>query len=162
MSLDSDISILSKVRMFEDFGPEHLRLLAFGAEAKHYTANQKLYRQGVYSDGGYVIVNGAVNLYSGDDDATISSHGPATLIGEMALMSGIDHAASAIAVVPTDVMKIPRPLFRRMLEEYPELALVLQQRISKSVNSFVDELATIADKLDHANLQFGVPDTPAD
>ena len=158
MSLDSDINLLSKVRMFEDFGPEHLRLLAFGAEAKHYAAQQKLYRQGVYSDGGYVIVRGAVNLYSGEDDKIISTHGPAALIGEMALMSGIDHAASAIAVEPTDVMKIPRPLFRRMLEEYPELAVLLQQRISKSVNSFVGELAAIADKLDQANARFDNPE----
>ncbi len=151
MSLDSDISLLSKVRMFEDFEPEHLRLLAFGAEAKHYAKDQRLYREGVYSDGGYVIVQGKVNLYSGEDEAIVSSHGPAGLIGEMALISGIDHAATAIAVEPTDVMKITRPLFRRMLEEYPDLARLLQEKIARSVGSFVDEIAAVSAKLDNAN-----------
>ena len=38
-----------------------------------------------------------------------------------------------------------------MLNEYPELAVVLQQRISQSVAEFTDRLEKVRAKLDHAS-----------
>ena len=51
MSLDSDIRLLSKVRLFADFNPDHLRLLAFGAEARTLGLGTRLYRQGTGAAG---------------------------------------------------------------------------------------------------------------
>lgn len=150
MSLDSDIRLLSRVRLFADFDPDHLRLLAFGAEARALGQGTRLYRQGTPSDGGYVIVRGNVDLISGLNDSTISSHGAGSLIGEMALITETDHAATAIATENSEVLKITRPLFRRMLNEYPQLAALLQKRLSDSVNEFADKLDKIRAKLDHA------------
>jgi len=150
MSLDSDITLLSRVRLFEGFKPDHLRLLAFGAEARTLGAGTRVYRQDSLSDGGYVIVHGNVDLISGLNDSIISSHGPGGLIGEMALITETLHAASAIATEHTEVLKITRPLFRRMLNEYPELADLLQDRISQSVLEFTGQLDRIRAKLEHA------------
>ena len=69
---------------------------------------------------------------------------------EMALISETLHAASAVATEHSEVLKISRPLFRRMLSEYPQLALLLQERISQSVLEFTDRLDIIRAKLDHA------------
>ena len=150
MSLDSDIRLLSRVRLFSGFETDHLRLLAFGAEARALAQGTRLYRQNSPSDGGYVVVRGNVDLISGLNDSIISSHGAGSLIGEMALISETEHAASAIATENTEVLKITRPLFRRMLSEYPQLAVLLQHRISESVNDFAGRLETIRAKLDHA------------
>ena len=69
----------------------------------------------------------------------------------MALITETRHAATAVATENSEVLKITRPLFRRMLNEYPELAMVLQQRISQSVAEFTDKLDKIRAKLDHAS-----------
>ena len=45
MALDDEIRILSGVRLFEGFSQEQLRLLAFGAETMHLSADRKLYRE---------------------------------------------------------------------------------------------------------------------
>ena len=150
MSLDSDIKLLGRVRLFANFGPDHLRLLAFGAEARALGRGTQLYRQDSLSDGGYVIVRGNVDLISGLDGNTVSSHGEASLIGEMALISETRHAATAVATENSEVLKITRPLFRRMLHEYPELAVLLQERIANSVTEFTEKLDKIRAKLDHA------------
>ena len=151
MSLDSDIRLLSRVKLFEGFEPDHLRLLAFGAEARTLGNGTRLYRQGSYSEGGYVIVNGSIDLISGLNDNVISTHGPASLIGEMALISETNHAATAVATEHSEILKIPRPLFRRMLEEYPHVAHLLRKRIAMSVNEFVERLTLLSAKLDHAS-----------
>lgn len=150
MSLDSDIQLLARVRLFQGFLPDHLRLLAFGAEARTLGRGTRLFQRDTMSDGGYVVVHGQIDLISGLHDSVISSHGPASLIGEMALITETITPATAVAVEHSEVLKIPRPLFRRMLNEYPQLAGVLQERITDSVSEFVGKLDTIRAKLDHA------------
>mgnify|MGYP000104575167 CR=1 FL=1 len=151
MSLDSDIRLLGRVRLFAGFGPDHLRLLAFGAEARTLGVGTRLYQQDSLSDGGYVIVRGNIDLMSGLNDSLVSANGPGTLIGEMALISETMNAATAVATENTEVLKISRALFHRMLNEYPELAVLLQARISEEVSSFTQKLDIIRAKLDHAN-----------
>ena len=80
-----------------DFEPDHLRLLAFGAEARALGQGTRLYRQDSLSDGGFVVVRGNVDLISGRNDSIISSHGSGSLIGEMALITETRHAATAVA-----------------------------------------------------------------
>ena len=103
MSLESDIKLLSRVRLFADFEPDHLRLLAFGAEARALGRGTRLYRQDSLSDGGFVIVRGNVDLISGLNDGIISSHGSGSLIGEMALITETRHAATAVATENSEV-----------------------------------------------------------
>ena len=150
MSLDADIQLLSAVPLFSDFKKEHLRLLAFGAERRKLDAGTKLYLADSYSDGGYVIAMGQVDLFD-RNNRLISSHGMGELVGELALISEVDYSATAIAAHTCQLMKIPRPLFRRMLEEYPELAEQLQKRIASSLQKFVDQLDRVREDLEEAN-----------
>ena len=138
------------MRLFDGFDHDHLRLLAFGAEARALGQGTRLYLQNTPSDGGYVVVRGNVELISGLNDSVVSSHGAGSLIGEMALISETQHAATAVATENSEVLKITRPLFRRMLNEYPQLAVLLQQRISESVNEFTGKLEKVSAKLDWA------------
>lgn len=151
MSLDGDIKLLSRVTLFEGLGPDQLRMLAFGAEARTLGTGTRLYRQGAFADGGYVIVNGRIDLISGLNDRVVTSHRAGSLIGEMALITETNHAATAIAAEHSEVLKIPRPLFRRMLEEFPDSALLLRDRIAETVNAFMRQLDTVSAKLDHAS-----------
>ncbi|MEE9375885.1 MAG: cyclic nucleotide-binding domain-containing protein [Rhizobiaceae bacterium] len=151
MSLDTDIHLLARVKLFEGFDHEQLRLLAFGAEARTMGQGTRLFYRDTLSDGGFIIVRGKIELHSGVNDSIVTTHGPGALIGEMALLTETNHAATALAIENTEVLKIPRPLFRRMLEEYPDLALILQRRIMVSVDEFMEQLDRIRAKLDHAN-----------
>lgn len=148
MSLDSDIQLLAKIDLFQGFDPEALRLLAFGAEARALGEGMQLYRNGAYSDGGYVIVSGSVDITSESNKTLIEKRGPGTLIAEMALITEVNHSNTATATEHTDLLKIPRQLFRRMLEEYPDIAEMLQNRVSGSLNAMMNELEQVRIRLD--------------
>jgi len=150
MSLDADIQLLSTVPLFRGFRKEHLRLLAFGAERRKLSAGTKLYLIDSYSDGGYVVALGKVDLFDRAGEL-ISSHGMGELLGELALISEVEYSATAIAANDCQLMKIPRPLFRRMLEEYPELAEHLHSRLSSSLQQLITQLDGIRDRLDQAD-----------
>jgi len=150
MSLDLDIALLSRVAMFEHFQPEHLRLLAFGAEKRTVSAGSVIFQQGAYADCGYVVSQGTVEIVAGDpgDPEVLGRYGPASLIGEIAMISEGNRNVTAIAADQVELIKITRTLFRRMLEEFPELAEVLHRRISSSVQNFVTRLQLIQRDLD--------------
>ena len=131
MSLESDIAVLRKVRLFDDLETEQLRLLAFGAEHRRLRAGEFVYREAARADAGFVIAQGSVVLTRGrpEHEKLIGTFGPGDLLGELALLTETVRPASARAEADCDLIRIGRPLFRRMLEEFPGFAQGLQTRM---------------------------------
>lgn len=159
MSLDDDIRVLSRVRLFEGFESEQLRLLAFGAEERSVAKGDRLFQAGRPAVGGYAVVSGHFELRppgtEEEEEPGLSSlmrrYGPGSMLGELALISEIEHSADAYALEDARVLKIPRALFRRMLEEYPDLTVLLRERLANETQEFLARLERIRVKLDHAD-----------
>jgi len=122
MALEDDMALLSRVRVFAGMDRDALRLLAFSAEQRHLRAGATLFRKGEPSDGGFVVAKGAIALVDDDARAADAVVGPGTLIGEVALITPTRRPATAVAREPTTLLRISRAMFRRTLEEYPEVA----------------------------------------
>ena len=146
VSLDRDIALLSRVRFFEGFGAEEIRLIAFGVEPRELADGERLLREGSYSDGAFVVREGAVALTSRRSrDAPVL--GPADIVSPLALVSEIDHGHTVTARGPAEVVKVSRQLFRRVLEEYPHLAALLERRVRASLAGMGPELERILREL---------------
>ncbi|PLX36585.1 MAG: hypothetical protein C0606_15035 [Hyphomicrobiales bacterium] len=147
MSLNDDISALQRVSLFEDFADDQLRLLAFGAEDRDLSAGSVLYEQGDRADSAYVVVSGALELF-GPNDEPIGRAGPGTLIGELALMVDTERTNRAVVNERTRVILIRRSLFRRILQEFPDLARRVQQDFTARLQETARGLARVQDRLD--------------
>ncbi|WP_214474537.1 Crp/Fnr family transcriptional regulator [Mesorhizobium sp. dw_380] len=146
MALDDDIRILSGVRLFEGFTQEQLRLLAFGAETTFLQANHKLYREDDMADSAYVVVSGLIVLYreQNGDRIPIGEAGPGTMLSELALIADTNRLTSASAEIDSEVIRLSRKMFRRILEEYPEVAVKLHQRISEEFQALIRRIEELA------------------
>lgn len=151
MSLDSDTKFLSSVSFFSGFVPEALRLLAFGSSRCSLVSGSVLYGSGDVSDGGYVVVRGLVELSGAGDDRSCKI---GSLIGELSLISEMVHSGEARVIEDCELILIPRPLFLRVLEEYPETAQLLLNRIGDSSREFIQMLELISARLDHASATY--------
>ena len=142
MALDDHIRILSGVGLFEGFTQEQLRLLAFGAEAMHLSAGKKLYREDDDADSAYVVVRGRIKLFRENEDkpADVGMAEPGATLGEMALIADSRRLTSAEAATDTEVLRINRSMFRRILEEYPETAEALRQRIIDDLQALITRI----------------------
>ncbi|MBZ9707563.1 Crp/Fnr family transcriptional regulator [Mesorhizobium sp. ESP7-2] len=146
MALDDDIRILSAVRLFEGFTQEQLRLLAFGAETTLVQADHKLYREDDVADSAYVVVSGRIVLYreQNGERIPIGRVGPGTMLSELALIADTNRLTSASAEIDSEVIRLSRKMFRRILEEYPELAVKLHQRISEEFHEMIRRIEELA------------------
>jgi len=148
MALEDDIRILSRVSLLGDFSQEQLRLLAFGAESKRFRAGSEIYAAGAEADCAYVVTAGTVELFRIADgrQAAIATAGPGAMLGEYALISGSPRHTGAVARTDVEALRLSRTLFRRILEEYPELAAKLHQRIAAELKTFLDRVTRLAPK----------------
>ncbi|MCG7504297.1 cyclic nucleotide-binding domain-containing protein [Mesorhizobium retamae] len=146
MALDDDIRILSAVGLFEGFTSEQLRLLAFGAETTSLPADRKLYREDDEADSAYVVISGRIALYREDDSnhVVIGTAGPGAILGELALIADTKRLTSASAAIDSQVLRLNRKMFRRILEEYPDLAVQLHQRIVKELQALIERIEGLA------------------
>lgn len=149
MGLDHDIESLGGVQLFEGFSQSQLRLLAFGSSRKFMRPNEVIFRQNDLSEGGFVILSGQVDLvvYKGKREMLLASYMKNSLVGEIALISDNRRVATAVSRTDANLMLIPRDLFRRMLSEYPELAILLHQRIGNSVKKILEQMEQVQIKL---------------
>jgi CRP-like cAMP-binding protein len=109
-----------------------LRILAIGAESRYVHSGETLFAVGDDADGGYVVQEGSFRLSPrGGDTAKSIKVGVGTLLGELALFTETTRPVTATALEPSTVLCIPRPLFLKMLEGYPDAAVRLREILAK-------------------------------
>jgi CRP-like cAMP-binding protein len=146
MALDDDVRILSGVGLFESFTREQLRLLAFGAESVQLSAHDELFAEGEAADCGYVVVSGRIGLFRDNDGrrVAVGRVGPGALIGEYALISSSRRLTGAVALVDSDLIRLNRKPFHRILEEYPDIAIALHKRVAADFQALVANIERLA------------------
>ncbi|KAB2863279.1 MAG: cyclic nucleotide-binding domain-containing protein [Bauldia sp.] len=149
MSLDRDISLLSRVPLFSELSTEQLRLLAFSAVRLELSAGQVLFREGATASSGYVVSFGAIEMTAGKDvrRQVVMTCEVGSLIGEIALFIETKRPATAAAVVSSEVLEIDRKLVTRMLNEYPHVALRLRATLAERLTATVNELGRVREML---------------
>lgn len=151
MALIEDIALLNTVEMFRELGEDKLRLIAFGAERRRLQPGQVLFRQDAPADCAFVVADGKFELTQTARDGSnvvIGTAGAGALLGEIAMISPVNRSMSAIAVDSSEIMRINRPLFRRMLEEYPEIAEIIRKRLAGNLAQLTRDIGILANRFE--------------
>ena len=150
MTIEDDIFFLERVTTFAQLGFSALQIIAIGSEAKHLESGEVLFAAGEMADGGFVIQEGTLKLALPNADPSDPgiAVGPGVLLGELALVTETRRPVTATAIVPSTVMRITRSLFRKVLEGFPEAAVLMRNRIAEQANEAADELYAVRGLLD--------------
>ncbi|MBX8825573.1 cyclic nucleotide-binding domain-containing protein [Ochrobactrum sp. SFR4] len=148
MALDDDIQFLSTIGLFEAFSAQHLRLLAFGAERMVLRTGRELFHEGQSADCAYIVVSGSITLFHEGKQGRVNlrSISTGTVLGEMALIAQSSRLTGAVADTETEVIRLSRSIFHRILEEYPELAASLYLHISNNLNEMVEQIDKLSSR----------------
>jgi CRP-like cAMP-binding protein len=150
MTVEDDIAFLERIPTFAQLGFSALQIVAIGSEVRRLADGEVLFRAGETADAGYVIQEGSLkltrhNTKRSDPSVTL---GPGVLVGELALLTETIRPATAVAAGPTTVIRISRSLFRKVLEEFPQAARLMRDRLAERANQAVEELAAVRGTLD--------------
>ncbi|MDM9624309.1 cyclic nucleotide-binding domain-containing protein [Rhizobium sp. S152] len=136
MALNDDIRLLSQLPLFGGMSEDQLRLIAFGADRRAISAGQMLFREGSPAECAYVVLSGEMELIStgrnGQPEVQAVA-GTGTLLSELALITLVERKFTAVASSDTSVLRITRSLFHRLIEEYPDAARLIENRIRDNI-----------------------------
>ena len=155
MSVEDDITFLERVPTLSLLGRDALRILAIGAESQYVHGGEVLFTAGEAADVGYVIQEGSFTLKPDTADAqehelTVQR---GVLLGELALLTETVRPATATAIEPSTVLRIPRSLFLRMLEGFPQAASRLRDHLSNRADQTVKDMYSILAAIDPESLR---------
>jgi CRP-like cAMP-binding protein len=154
MTIEDDIAHFESVPTLALLGREALRILAIGAENRYVHGGNVLFREGEAADGGYVIQEGSFSLAPERNNSIAPlAVGAGTLLGELALITETIRRVTATAREPSTVMRIPRSLFLKMLEGYPDAAQRLREDILRRAEDSSRDIHKVRGFLDAADVR---------
>lgn len=148
MGIEDDIYFFERVPTLRLLGREALRILAIGAESRYVHKGEVLFAADEPADCGYVIQEGSFRLETRSRLAADVIVGAGTLLGELALIAETKRPATATASEPSTVIRIPRTLFLKMLEGYPEAANMLREQIVRRAQQTLKDITDVRAMLD--------------
>jgi CRP-like cAMP-binding protein len=148
MTVEDDIAFFERVPTLNLLGRQALRILAIGAQTRYVHGGEVLFQAGEDADGGFVVQEGRFNLAPAADDEKAIAVGPFALLGETALFTESTRPATATALEPSTVLLIPRPLFLKMLDSFPDTARRLRDVFAGRLNQSTQEMSNLREVLD--------------
>jgi CRP-like cAMP-binding protein len=149
MPLDEDIAFLESIPTLALLGRPALRILAIGTETKKIPSGAVLFYAGDLADCGYVVQDGSFMLEDDRPGRHEETHvGAGALLGDLALVTDTVRTETATAQEPSVVIRIPRSLFLKMLEGYPEAARSLRDAMAERLDEWTRDLSAVKEKLE--------------
>lgn len=147
MSIEDDISFLESVPLFRLVGRTPLRVIAMGAETQIVQEGEELFAPGSPVDAGYLVKHGhlAPRGRRASDPADVS--GPGVLLGELALISESARPDPVAALELSTVIRIPRVLFLKMLDGYPDAAARLRDHLAARAGRTMQDILQVQSRL---------------
>ncbi|MBX6426115.1 MAG: cyclic nucleotide-binding domain-containing protein [Variibacter sp.] len=141
MSIEDDIALLQQVPLLGVLGREALRILAIGAESRTVQPGAVLVSAGELADSAYVVETGSFHMETPGGRDGIARRG--ALLGEFALLIETRWPFTATARELASVLRIARPLFRKMLDGYPEVAERLRRQMLADCEQLAEEIDAV-------------------
>ena len=104
--------------LFNQCGDDVLREVERRLRRRQFRRGEVIFHQGDPGDALHVVGSGSVKIVlpsSEGDEAIIATLRPGDFFGELALLDGAPHSATAVAVEPTETFTLPRDVFLELL-----------------------------------------------
>jgi CRP-like cAMP-binding protein len=148
MTIEDDIAFFEHVPTLGMLGRSALRILAIGAESRYVHSGEVLFNAGEQADSGFVVQEGSFSLKQQENGGETLTVGPGTLLGELAMLTDTTRPVTATALEPSTVLRIPRGLFLKMLEGYPDSAKRLRDLMAKRTDDSSRDIQTVRSALE--------------
>lgn len=146
MALRDDMLLLQAFPVFAAMEPEALQLVAFSAETRFLRSNDALFRRGDPADAAYIITSGRMLVSTPGGEPVTAIRG--AMVGEIALFAETEYQGTAIAQETTSLMRIPRTVMRRILEEFPDTAVNIFKILRQRTDTLYRDLQRVSVTLD--------------
>jgi len=143
--MDEDIlEMLKKMPLFEKVSPRVLWRVAGIAQIKDYKTDDVLLIEGKEAMGCFLILEGEVGIFKHLNDPAetqVAAVGEGEIVGELSVIDGLPHSASAKALTAVHCLYISPWDFKEQMQAYPELAVQLLPVVTIRLRKMLEALS---------------------
>lgn len=138
MSLAQEAELIRRIPMLSQLEAAAQKMLCFASERVVFEPGQALFRQGEAADAAYVVIEGSVEIVvrTASGSLLVDCVGQNQILGEAGMFGDLPRSATAIARTRLETLRIPRDVFRSVLQGSSDAALhlshMLAQRLAKT------------------------------
>jgi CRP-like cAMP-binding protein len=148
MALEELVDTLMEHAFFAPFSRDALRLVAFSAKPIRLRTGEALFRQGEAAGRAFLLQSGVIGLWFSSAREPDERVGAGVMIGERALLSQGKRPATALALEPCRLMVLEQAAVRRVLDDHPEIAEAMHNRMAAQLTQMLDDMARVRALLD--------------
>jgi CRP-like cAMP-binding protein len=129
--------IIEAIKLFEDFEPEELNILARYMRSYHAGEGFEIIHEGESGDFMMLILEGNIEIVKKDHrglPAQIAIVGPGKTLGEMSLIDGEPRFASCIALGEVDFAVLDRESLSHLIADNPRIGVKLMMEFLMLLN----------------------------
>jgi CRP/FNR family cyclic AMP-dependent transcriptional regulator len=123
------VGALRRCPLFAKVDDDALRACAERLRVRRFRRGETIFHQGDPGDSLFIIESGAVKIVlpspEGEEGAIIATLARGDFFGELALLDGAPHSATAAAIEPTQALVLGRATFDELIETQPGLRSAL-------------------------------------
>lgn len=152
MTLDDIARALSAAPLFQGVDAARLKLVALSGEALSFRAGEVVLAEGEEGDAAFVALSGAADvLVAGPQGpARVAGIAAGEVFGEMALLVDGRRTSTVAAAGPLEALRLPRPVFQRLMADMPEFSLALSRLLARRLRDTTRRLAERMERGDPA------------
>jgi CRP/FNR family transcriptional regulator, cyclic AMP receptor protein len=168
-----DPQILKQVSLFALLDDDETAVLAAQVELKRFAPRQRIYKIGDAGGRGYVMVSGAVQVTTVDDDhqdVTVDEPASGEFFGFASMLDGTPHQTSATALEETVCIEVEPNDIQVLLNRKPHAGMdmlsvlgrqfhasqaLVRLRATRNPNDIIEREATFGDRLADGVAAFG-------
>lgn len=143
----SVVDILRQAPLFHEVDDAILARLGARCVSRVVDRDHVLFRAGDPCTGMYIVIEGQVRIYRAAPDGrdqTIVIEGPGHSIAELPLVDGGPYPASAVTVVRTRLLFLPRAEFEHAFRSEPQVAAAVVRTLGARLRHLVQLVETLA------------------
>jgi hypothetical protein len=135
--------LLSRVPLFAQLTLEQLEAIDAAMSEVHYMEGETITREGETGDELFVVLEGEVSIYkeTEGDRLLLSTLGPGSYLGEMAILSDEPRSATALAAGPTRLLSLRGDRLKDLILDMPEISFELLRVLTGRVRTVEHRLA---------------------
>jgi HEAT repeat protein len=135
--------LLSRVPLFAQLTLEQLEAIDATMSEVHYMEGETITREGETGDELFVVLEGEVSIYkeTEGDRLLLSTLGPGSYLGEMAILSDEPRSATALAAGPARLLSLRGDRLKDLILDMPEISFELLRVLTGRVRTVEHRLA---------------------
>ncbi len=121
------------VSIFKGLSDSQLRMLSGICKIVQYSGSDVIFTQDEINESLFMVLNGEVEVRIGERMIPVGKVLPGDVLGEISLVEGMPHSATAVSVNNTRLIAMSSRDFEVLIQRYPRIGMIVMRNIARSL-----------------------------